>query len=52
MNVTEATKYINDLKPAIAIPIHYGMITGSLNLATEFKNSVNKEIDVEIKINS
>lgn len=52
MNVTEATKYINDLKPAIAIPIHYGMITGSLDLATEFKNSVNKEIDVEIKINS
>lgn len=50
MNVSEAVDFINDLKPAIAIPIHYGMITGSLDLADEFKNNVNKEIDVEIKI--
>ena len=50
MNVSEAVDFINDLKPEIAIPIHYGMITGSLDLADEFKNNVNKEIDVEIKI--
>ena len=50
MNVSEAVDFINDLKPAIAIPIHYGMITGSLDLADEFKNNVDKEIDVEIKI--
>lgn len=50
MNVSETVDFINDLKPEIAIPIHYGMITGSLDLADEFKNNVNKEIDVEIKI--
>lgn len=50
MNVSEAVDFINDLKPEIAIPIHYGMITGSLDLADEFKNNVDKEIDVEIKI--
>ncbi len=50
MNVTEAVDFINELKPEIAIPVHYGMITGSLDLAEEFKNNVNKEIDVEIKI--
>ena len=50
MNVSEAVDFINDLKPEIAMPIHYGMITGSLDLADEFKNNVDKEIDVEIKI--
>ena len=52
MNVTEAIEYIDYLKPTIAIPIHYGMITGSPELAEEFKNNVNKEIDVQIKINN
>ena len=52
MNVTEAIEYIDYLKPTIAIPIHYGMITGSPELVEEFKNNVNKEIDVQIKINN
>ena len=50
MNVDEAVAYINDLKPDIAIPIHYGLITGSKRLAEEFKNKVNKDIEVQIKI--
>ncbi len=50
MDVAEAIEYINDLHPQVAIPIHYGSITGSLELADEFKEKVNKEIKVEIKI--
>ena len=50
MNVDEAAAYINDLKPELAIPIHYGLITGSKSLGEEFKNKVNKDIKVEIKI--
>jgi len=50
MNVVEAAEYINDTHPDVAIPIHYGSITGSLLLADEFKERVNKDIKVEIKI--
>ena len=50
MNVEEAINYINDTHPDVAIPIHYGSITGSLDLADEFKEKVNKDIKVEIKI--
>ena len=50
MNVEEAIKYINDLKPEVTIPIHYGLITGSKQLAEEFKDKINKDIKVEIKI--
>lgn len=50
MNVDEAAKYINDLKPKKVIPIHYGSITGSKLLADEFKNKIDKKIEVEIKI--
>ena len=50
MNVAEAIKYINNLHPQVAIPIHYGSITGSLDLADEFKEKVKKDIKVEIKI--
>ena len=50
MNVEEAIEYINNLHPQVAIPIHYGLITGSLDLADEFKEKVNKDIKVEIKI--
>lgn len=50
MDVDEAAEYINDLKPQVAIPIHYGMITGDLSMGKEFQDKVNKEIKVEIKI--
>ena len=50
MDAKEAAAYINDIHPQVAIPIHYGLITGDLNLANEFKEKVNKEIKVEIKI--
>ncbi len=50
MNVEEAAAYINDLKPEVAIPIHYGKIVGDISLGDEFKRLVNQEIKVEIKI--
>lgn len=50
MTVEEAINYINDLKPKTAIPIHYGLIVGDLNLAQKFKDSIEKDINVEIKI--
>ena len=50
MNVEEAATYINEVKPKVAIPIHYGMITGDLTLGEKFKEKINKEIEVQIKI--
>lgn len=50
MTVEEAIEYINYIKPSTAIPIHYGLIVGDLSLANIFKDKVNKEINVEIKI--
>lgn len=50
MNVSEGIEYINELKPKKAIPIHYGSITGSKELGEEFKNNINEEIEVELKI--
>ena len=48
MNVDEATDFINDLKPEIAIPIHYGSIVGDKSLGEEFKSKVDDNIRVEV----
>lgn len=50
MDVNEAIDYINYVKPKKAIPIHYGSIVGDKSLGEEFKNRINKEIEVEIFI--
>lgn len=50
MNVDEAINYINELKPKKVVPIHYGSIVGDITLGTEFKNKIDKEIEVEILI--
>ena len=50
MDVEEASKYINELNPKIAIPIHYGKIIGDLSLGEEFKNKIKKEIEVRLLI--
>ena len=50
MNVDEAVDYINNIKPKVAIPIHYGSIVGDKSLGEEFKNKVNKEIEVKVFI--
>ena len=50
MDVSEAIQYINDLKPEMAIPIHYGTIVGDKSLGIEFKNNINNEIETKIMI--
>lgn len=50
MDVKEASQYINYLKPKKAIPIHYGSVVGDKSLANDFKQLINKEIEVEILI--
>ena len=50
MDVFEAIEYINYIKPKKVIPIHYGSIVGDINLGEEFKNKINKEIEVELHI--
>ncbi len=50
MDYLEASKYINDIKPKKAIPIHYGMIVGENNLGIKFKNNIINEIEVELFI--
>lgn len=50
MDYIEASEYINYLKPKKAIPIHYGTIVGDKSLANDFKQLINKEIEVEILI--
>lgn len=50
MDVDEAADYINNLNPKKAIPIHYGKIVGDISLGEDFKNKVNKNIQVELLI--
>ena len=50
MTAEEAAEYINFLKPKVAVPIHYGQVTGSKEDAEKFQEMVDKNIKVEIKI--
>ena len=48
MNAKEAADLINEIKPQIAVPIHYGSIVGSIEDAKEFSKLVNNKIRCEI----
>ena len=48
MDSEEAATLINEIKPKIAIPIHYGSIVGTKQDAINFVNSLNPEIKGEI----
>ena len=50
MDVQEEAAYINELKPELAIPIHYGSIVGDLSLSKQFIDLVNPDIKVEVYI--
>lgn len=50
MDYKEAADYINYIKPKEVIPIHYGKIVGDVSLGKEFKNLVNDDIKVTLKI--
>lgn len=50
MNPREAAAFINELKPAVVIPTHYGSIVGKPSDADEFSKKVDPEIEVVRKL--
>lgn len=50
MNIEEAAKLVNKIKPKIVIPTHYGSIVGDKSLGQEFKKLVNKDIECQLII--
>ena len=50
MDYEEAVDYINKINPKKVIPIHYGSIVGDITLGNKFKEKINNNIEVEIKI--
>ena len=50
MDAKEAASYINETKPSLANPIHYGSVVGEKKDAETFKSLVDKEIKVEEKL--
>ena len=50
MNAKQAAKLINEIRPEIAIPTHYGSVIGKPEDAEEFKSLVKEPVRVEIKM--
>ena len=50
MDFKEAAKFINEIKPKIAVPIHYGSIVGTKQDAEDFKMLLETTIICEIMI--
>ena len=50
MNYREAADLINEIKPKIAVPIHYGSIVGTKQDGMEFAKLVNSSIECEVLI--
>ena len=50
MNYKDAAKLINKIRPAYAIPVHYGKLTGKPEDREKFKELVDNDIKVELKI--
>ncbi len=46
MNAKEAAEAVKDIKPKVAVPLHYGSVVGSIDDAEEFK----RLCDCEVKI--
>ena len=49
-DIYEASKYVNKIKPNIVIPIHYGTIVGDISLGEQFKELIDKDIEVILKL--
>ena len=48
MTAGDVSSLVNEIKPKIAVPIHYGLIVGSKEDEEIFKNNVNNDIDVNV----
>lgn len=50
MDSKEAAEFINTIKPAVAIPVHYGKVVGSMDDGKNFANLVKAPVKVQIAI--
>lgn len=50
MNAAEAAKFINKMRPKVAIPIHFGNMLGSADAGEKFKDAVDDGIEVVFKL--
>lgn len=50
MDCREAAKFVNHMKPKLAIPTHYGTVTGSPDDGKRFAELVNSGIEVRLMI--
>ena len=50
MDATKAAKLVNEIKPSVAIPVHYGNLVGTARDAEKFAELVKEPVKVEIKI--
>lgn len=50
MDFKEAAQLVNEIKPAIAVPIHYGSIVGTKQDAIDFRKLLRPSIKCEILI--
>ena len=48
MDYKEAAQFVNQIKPKIAVPIHYGSIVGTLNDAEQFISLLDENIEGKI----
>lgn len=50
MDAKKAAEFINEIKPEVAIPVHYGSIVGTIKDSSVFEEKVNDSIKVVVKI--
>lgn len=50
MNVKEAASFVNEIRPKVAIPTHYGSIVGNKDDGQKFAGLVDNDIQVVIKL--
>lgn len=50
MNAKEAAAFVNEIRPKVAIPIHYGTIVGKPSDADIFEKNVNDDIRIVKKL--
>ena len=48
MDYKEAAQFVNQIKPKIAVPIHYGSIVGTMQDAEQFISLLDENIKGEI----
>lgn len=48
MDMNEAAAYVNEIRPSLAIPIHYGLLSDTRSSADGFREAVDADIDVRI----